>query len=368
MSAIFDQLRISDNGQKLYIDAHVNKAPYFDNVYLERITICTEDQVSETNPKTYGNEFIYQKTIEPETSIVPVYGDPQILSGQDFVDWINNHRGKLVVNYDFPETAESKYISVVLSGKYPLLDTGYAPKLVAASSSFDPMEDGMNSDEVFFIIDGEKQEKEGHTTWLFNGKGDIKNSEYVYFYLYSQEEGEVFTFVRLEAPSDPNFCHFLWNFYYTTVVQNKKEVHLALDKNDFDEAYLNNQRTEPDPTLPIATVRFTNNTLSKNMFFVYLELTGTPGEGTPCTLDEMTLGVTYDYGVFFNQAMNYTRELADNCVMPQNFANFILNYDALKIAVETEHYTPAIGFWRRLINDKSASVSYTNLKPCGCHG
>lgn len=364
MSAIFDQLRISDNGQKLYIDAHVNKAPYFDNVYLEKITICTEDQVSESNPETYGNEFIYQKTIEPETSIVPVYGGPQILSGQDFIDYLPTHTGLRIEN-TCPDYAESKYISVVFSGKYSLHNT---PRLIITSTSFNPQSDHMNSPEVLVIIDGEQHTEEGHTTWRFTGKGEVGNNSYVCLYLYDETDTHAYTLVRFDETTDANFCHFLWNFYYTTAVQNKKEVHLVLDKDDFDEAYLNNQKTEPDPTLPIATVRFTNNTLSKNMFFVYLEFIGPYGEDTPCTLDEMTLGVTYDYGVFFNQAMNYTRELADNCVMPQNFANFILNYDALKIAVETEHYTPAIGFWRRLINDKSASVSYVNLKPCGCHG
>lgn len=65
MSVIFDQLRISDDGKELYIDAHVNQAHYFDNVYLRRITICTEDQVSELNPQSYGSDFVYQKEITP---------------------------------------------------------------------------------------------------------------------------------------------------------------------------------------------------------------------------------------------------------------------------------------------------------------
>ena len=31
---LFDQLRISDDGQRLYINAHVNKADYFKNLRL----------------------------------------------------------------------------------------------------------------------------------------------------------------------------------------------------------------------------------------------------------------------------------------------------------------------------------------------
>ena len=50
MSVVFDQLRISDDGKRMYIDVHVNKADYFDNIYLDELTIMTADKVSETNP------------------------------------------------------------------------------------------------------------------------------------------------------------------------------------------------------------------------------------------------------------------------------------------------------------------------------
>lgn len=45
MNVIFDQVRISDDGKKLYIDVHVNKADLFDNVYLDYIKIATSQQV-----------------------------------------------------------------------------------------------------------------------------------------------------------------------------------------------------------------------------------------------------------------------------------------------------------------------------------
>ena len=57
---IYDQLRISDDGQSMFINAHVNSATYFKDVYLKKITICTEDQVNELNPYSYGDDFIYQ--------------------------------------------------------------------------------------------------------------------------------------------------------------------------------------------------------------------------------------------------------------------------------------------------------------------
>jgi hypothetical protein len=71
----FEQLRVSDDGKKLYIDIHVNKASYFENVYIDSITIidanskekdCTSKDytgISETNPYTPNNNFIYKQTV-----------------------------------------------------------------------------------------------------------------------------------------------------------------------------------------------------------------------------------------------------------------------------------------------------------------
>ena len=49
MSVIIDQLRISDNGKKLFLDVHVNTHTYFENVYLDYIVIKKSSQVSETS-------------------------------------------------------------------------------------------------------------------------------------------------------------------------------------------------------------------------------------------------------------------------------------------------------------------------------
>ena len=79
---IFDQLRLSDDGKKLYINLHVNTASYFDNVYLDSITIMTADKVSETNPYNPTEDAIYYKEIvgsEKELNIV--------LPDEDISNW-----------------------------------------------------------------------------------------------------------------------------------------------------------------------------------------------------------------------------------------------------------------------------------------
>lgn len=57
---VFDQLRISNDGQKLYIDLHVNYMEEFDNVFLDTLVITTEDNVSETNSNVPSSGYIFK--------------------------------------------------------------------------------------------------------------------------------------------------------------------------------------------------------------------------------------------------------------------------------------------------------------------
>jgi hypothetical protein len=190
---IFDQLRISDNGKVLYLDAHVNKASYFDNIYIERIVIQTQDQVSEADPLSPGDSNVYDVTVTPTK----------------------------VVHY------------------------------------------------------------------ALNASADFKTSL---------------------------------------------------------------------------------GTLSNKLLFVYIICNGCPDACTPCRLDERTtLGVTFDEALLYQQVMGYTKELTNSCKMPQDFVDFILNWNAFKASVETEHYIPAIKFWEMLFG-KGNAFAYKTTKPCGCHG
>lgn len=58
---IFDQLRVSDNGKKLFIDVHVNSASEFESIYLDSITVVNAEDVSETDVCTPSTKYIYKK-------------------------------------------------------------------------------------------------------------------------------------------------------------------------------------------------------------------------------------------------------------------------------------------------------------------
>lgn len=190
---IFDRLEISDSGKVLYMDVHVNKADYFDNIYIDKVVIQTSDQVSETDPLTPGSNFIYTQQV----------------------------------------------------------------------------------------------------------KGNVK------------------------------------------------ELHLALNAAcDFELAY---------------------NTLSDKLLFVYVICKGVVEECTPCRLDELTtLGVTFDTALLYQAIMQYTRELNVDCVIPKGMLDLIMLWNGFKAAIETEHYIPAIDFWKRLFKNKNSILR--TFKGCGCHG
>ena len=196
MSVIFDQLRISDDGKRMYINLHVNGADYFDNIYLDSLTIMTADKISETNPHEPTADFVYKK--------------------------------------------------------------------------------------------------------VFEG--------------------------------------------------NQKQADLVLLTTDLNET-------------------FNKSNFSSDLFFVFVKVKGVPDPCTPCRLDEeITLGVTFDENLLYQRVMGYTKELAQDCTVPVGFADFILQWNAFKAAVETEHYIPAIKFWRLLFEEGNDMPVTFVPKPCGCHG
>lgn len=358
-----EQLRISDDGRKMFIDAHVNKAEQFENVYLSKVTVLTEDQVMEDNPHSYGDDYIYQQTITPylvEDILKPVTKKVQILSEQNLLDALNEYGG-IPVECEELEHSSGNYLNFVLSGKFSALDGGKTPKLVLATANYDPTSCSLGSDEVLSIVDGVESEEKGHHTWKFQMKnaypnGYVADNSMVYLYLYRQDnEGEFYLvdirdekslndprYETEEEVYDYTFLHFLWQMWSKVPIDKKKELHLVLTPNDMNDE------------------KFTESNFSNHMFFVYIEAENTLDETTT-----FTLGVTFDYGVVFNQAMNYTRELADKCNVPNNFIDFILNVEALKLSIETEHFVPAINFWKKLAGRTQSNY---NTKSCNCYG
>lgn len=155
--------------------------------------------------------------------------------------------------------------------------------------------------------------------------------------------------------------------YEKTFDGEQKEIALALQKTDFNKAYLfRDMPSDADPAEYAKKVIFTSEDMESSLFFVYIKCKGTINGSVPCMSDEpVTLGVTFDEKLLYQRVMDYTKQLADDCNTPAGFIDFILLWNAFKASVETDHYVPAIKYWNMLFD--TGADNY-RTKGCGCHG
>jgi hypothetical protein len=150
--------------------------------------------------------------------------------------------------------------------------------------------------------------------------------------------------------------------YKENFIGNITEAQLMLDVNAFNEAF-NNMRPNAEATIP-----YQGTSLSGPLFFVWVDTTAENYSAeTPCFADEPTLGVTFDAKLLYQQAMGYTKELADDCTISDGFIDFILTYSAFKSAVETDHYCDAKTFYNQLLGISRDTPKKIGRR-CGCHG
>lgn len=176
-------------------------------------------------------------------------------------------------------------------------------------------------------------------------------------------------------PDCPNDNYIYKKLY--SLSDKVREINLVLGKPELNEAFNNTNLSNGnalDASKPTAKVDFSYSDFTKALFFVYIECSPMD-EATaiqcciPCSeRKETTLGVTFDYNMLYQAVMNFTRELADDCEIPKNFIDFILQWDAFKAAVDTEHYIPAINFYNNLFGGRNSITGIGGTKRCGCHG
>lgn len=142
------------------------------------------------------------------------------------------------------------------------------------------------------------------------------------------------------------------NVYSRTFEGNVKEIDLVLSPADFN-------------------LNFNKSDFMSDLFFVYIVcFEDTADPCIPCPLADLTtLGVTFDDNLLYQRTMQYTKSLADECNIPTGFSDFILQWNAFKASVETEHYIPAIKYWNMLFSNSAGRLSgYHTGGGCGCHG
>lgn len=105
--------------------------------------------------------------------------------------------------------------------------------------------------------------------------------------------------------------------------------------------------------------------INKTMFFVYAVVGGTPAADTPCGFDETSsVGVTFSLCPIYNETMQYVKEVENQCVLPKDFINMILQFKAIQYSINSGHFTQAVKYYNKFY--KNLSVGTTNT--CGCYG
>lgn len=108
MSVIFDQLRISDDGKRMYVNMHVNRAGYFDNIYLDSMTIMTSDKVSETNPDIPTSDYIFTYTFGDNVKEADM-----VLTAADFVKtWETDPKAMVFTEAEMSRTLFFVYVKI----------------------------------------------------------------------------------------------------------------------------------------------------------------------------------------------------------------------------------------------------------------
>lgn len=105
--------------------------------------------------------------------------------------------------------------------------------------------------------------------------------------------------------------------------------------------------------------------LSNDILFIYVQVKGIPSEDTPCGFDKIiTMRTFVDLHSIYDIAMNYMRELANTCSIPSNFIDFILRFNAFKLAIQDNNYLLAIKYWKWFFNNIEYKQATSN---CGCN-
>ena len=119
----FNELRINPEGTKLIIDVSVKNSSYYNNVYIDSISIDTQDTFSTSGP---SSSKIYTKTLEGNNKSIKLelgIGDivPSLLDNMFFV-WVKT---KGTPSADTPCGEDNTLILGVTIALYPLYQKAF---------------------------------------------------------------------------------------------------------------------------------------------------------------------------------------------------------------------------------------------------
>lgn len=332
MSVIYDQLKVSADGSSLTVGAHVSAEDITKGVLIDSLTIIPADLKNEIchNPndkdsdgkgmEVYKLTFKNEETFEYKDAKGKVYGKVKIT---------NASTERQVVIFSYDNTADAPYFTYIPG-------TGNTPntlKVYTVRSSVDYEGATLSAvvEELNDIIE----------------KEDVSINQYVKFTCV--EDGSV------EGFADENYT------ILDTILQDNTSFSLTLTKQDFDNAF--NSESLPDPSGATASKPFTEADFNSSLFFIYVHTAESLNSSTPCSSNH--LGIAFNAYLYYKKAMNFTKELINDCSEHRGFTDFILLWNAFKAALITGNFLQGIRIFKALFLEGSSVISASK---CGCHG
>lgn len=278
-----NELYITPDNKRMIIDVSVKTAPYYDNVYLDSITLDTQDTYVETG---VSSEWILKRDIVPQDYIAKIAWETQKVD--EYMDIICSLQKHCHTHYHHHHHRHCGCHDVCNHRTY---GTGcYSNPIVYTTDIVDDTTVYYNErEEVITFIEGcFYKQKDTDLIQIYNGN-ELKDASTVL--------------------GDP---------------QHVKHARIEIKQEDVCQPFTD--------TMFFVYIK-TKGTPASN----------TPCSMD----NEYTMGVCVNEFNIYRRFMCLMRELLSNCDIPKGYIDLYLRWEAVKNSVKTGHYMEAILYWKR---------------------
>lgn len=305
----FNELKITKDSKHFIIDVSVKNQTYYDDVYIDEILIDTQNTYKDNGPSSKAMSVFKAASQE--------------------IRELHDYRCEATSNhFILPE----EYLNTTISGIFTLKDNEAA------------LDDGHLYKHPYKLKIGDMS---------VTGTQD-RYKDIVFSIPSCQYTGDIIvTAIDNETNAEVNAVE---NLTMSAGIDLIADISAVLGQAE----NLKNVRLE--------LTNFDVPNLNTNLFFIYVKVKGTPSPDTPCGMDnEYTIGVTFNTCTLYNAMMQHIKELLNICSIPKNFINLFLQFKAIQISINTQHYTQAIDYYNKFIKNLNTLTS-THIKSCNCYG
>lgn len=158
--------------------------------------------------------------------------------------------------------------------------------------------------------------------------------------------------------------------YYNKESDFKTIIQVSEESYDIDLKEIVMSKVIPDPDHEGSYITENKNyDLTKDLIIVTTVLANEEDNIQMSLVDccdkKPAIGIAYYKYCLYKKSFNLLKSCGDDCDLPKDLINFILQYRALDLAIAVGDVNMAIKYWNKFFNKES---KITHVKSCGCHG